>query len=117
MKVRWNGSLTHPGRTYPAAILMALGTLIAVLGTRRQADGILRPMGDPAKAVTWMRGFRQTIAGLAVLGIGAAWLWQAPWLLALSLIIGAGEIFESSLDVWALTKGKDLQLGPRVNRR
>jgi hypothetical protein len=33
------------------------------------------------------------------------------------LIIGAGEVFESSLDVWALTKGKDLRLGPRVPKR
>lgn len=106
-----------PWKDNPAAILMALGTLIAVVGTRRQATGIMMPTGASAKAVTWMRGFRQTIAGLALLGIGAAWLWQAPWLLALSLVIGAGEIFESSLDVWALTRGRDLQLGPRLNKR
>ena len=104
-------------RDYPATLLMSIGALVAVIGARRQADGIMRPVGDPAKALTWMRGFRQTIIGLAVLGTGAAWLWQAPWLLAISLIIGAGEVFESSLDVWALTKGKDLRLGPRVPKR
>lgn len=104
-------------REYPAAVLMATGGLLALIGARRQADGILRPIGDPAKALTWMRGFRQTILGLALLGTAAAWLWQAPWLLALSLIIGAGELFESSLDVWALTRGKDLRLGPRISKR
>jgi hypothetical protein len=103
-------------RQVPAAIVMLAGAFLAIWGTRRQIDGITRPIGDPAKAVIWMRGFRRTIIGLAILGIGAAWMWQAPWLLALSLIIGAGELFESSLDVWALTKGKDLQLGPRVRR-
>jgi hypothetical protein len=106
-----------PWREYPAAVIMLAAGLLAFAGVRRQADGIMRPIGDPAKAVTWMRGFRQTILGLAAMGVAAAWLWQAPWLLALSLIIGAGEIFESSLDVWALTKGKDLRLGPRVGRR
>jgi hypothetical protein len=103
-------------RTYPAAFVMAAGALIAIAGTRRQIDGITRPIGDPAKAVTWMRGFRRTIIGLAILGVGAAWMWQAPWLLALALIIGAGEGFESSLDVWALTKGQDLRLGPGSTR-
>jgi len=106
-----------PWRHYPAAVAMALGALLAIIGAQRQVDGITRPIDDPAKAVTWMRGFRRTIIGLAILGIGAAWMWQAPWLLALSLIIGAGEIFESSLDVWALTNGKELRLGPRVTRR
>jgi hypothetical protein len=104
-------------REYPAAVVMLAGGIVALIGARCQADGITRPISDPAKAITWMRGFRQTVLGLAVLGTAAAWLWQAPWLLALSLIIGAGEIFESSLDVWALTKGKDLRLGPRTDRR
>jgi hypothetical protein len=105
-------------RQLPAAALMAVGGLLAIIGARRQVDGITRPIGDPAKGLTWMRGFRRTIIGLAILGIGAAWMWQAPWLLALSLIIGAGEVSESSLDVWALDGGaRDLRLGPRPTRR
>jgi hypothetical protein len=104
-------------RQLPAAILMAVGAAVAIVGFRRQIDGIARPIGDPAKGLTWMRGFRRTIIGLAILGIGAAWMWQAPWLLALCLIIGAGEVFESSLDVWALNGGaKNLRLGPRTRR-
>ena len=102
---------------YAAAALMAAGAYLTLVGLRRQVDGITRPIGDPAKTVTWMRGFRRTIIGLAALGIGAAWMWEAPWLLALSLIIGGGEVFESSLDVWALTKGKDLRLGPSIPKR
>src|SRR5262245_28692458 len=105
-------------RQLPAASLMLTGVLLAIEGARRQIGGITRPIGDPSKGLTWMRGFRRTIIGLAILGIGAAWMWQAPWLLALSLVIGAGEVFESSLDVWALSGGgKDLRLGPHVPRR
>jgi hypothetical protein len=104
-------------RQIPAALIMLSGAILAIEGTRRQIDGITRPIGDAEKAITWMRGFRRTIIGLAILGIGAAWTWQAPWLLALALIIGAGEVLESSLDVWALSKGHELQLGPRIRKR
>jgi hypothetical protein len=64
------------------------------------------PVRDPDKGLTWMLGFRLTVAGLAVAGVGAAWLWQRPFLLALALSIGGGELFESSLDVFALRRGR-----------
>jgi hypothetical protein len=101
-------------RLYPASLLALAGALIALTGVRRQVVGIMRPVREPGKGLAWMRGFRQTVIGLAVLGVAAAWLLDAPWLLALALIIGAGELFESSLDIWALTKGKDFRITPRV---
>ncbi len=60
--------------TYSAALLMAVGLVVAALGLRREWDGFRRPLRDPAKVLTWYRGFRLSIIGLALLGIGAAWL-------------------------------------------
>ncbi len=54
--------------------------------------------------LAWMRGFRTTIIGLALAGVGAAWLWQIGWLLAVSLIVGFGETLESSLDIDAFER-------------
>jgi hypothetical protein len=99
-----------PWRMYPAALLMAAGAGLALAGGRRAIIGMVRPIKEPGKALSIYRGFRRMVIGLAVLGIGVAWAWHLEWVLALSLIIGAGEVFESSLDIWALTKGKNLRL-------
>ena len=111
------GLLGAEAGTYAAALLMAVGAAVALIGLRREWDGIRRPLRDPAKVLTWYRGFRLSIIGLALLGIGAAWLWELTWLLVLSLAIGGEETLESSIFVFALTKGKDLRLGPRVEPR
>ncbi|TMB97456.1 MAG: hypothetical protein E6J42_07640 [Chloroflexi bacterium] len=103
-------------RLVPAVLLVMLGLIQTLLGVRRQAIGMLLPVRDPAKALTWLRGFRQTIVGLALLGVGTAWLFGAAWLLAISLIIGGGELFESSLDIWGLTKAKDLRISITIRR-
>ena len=50
----------------------------------------------------WVSGFCTAITGLALAGIGAAWGWHLPWLLAVSLLIGAEEILESSVILVAL---------------
>jgi hypothetical protein len=49
-----------------------------------------------------IEGFRLTVFGLVLIGIGAAVLWQAQWLLLLALGIGFVEILESStlIAVW-----------------
>ena len=98
--------------TYAAAMLMAVGVAIAVLGLRREWDGIRRPLRDPAKVLTWYRGFRLSIIGLALLGVGAAWLWELEWLLVLSLAIGGEETLEATIAIFGLTRGRDLRLGP-----
>jgi hypothetical protein len=95
---------------YPAAALMVVGSIVAVMGMRRAGRGIAKPIGESSKVVTFYRGFRQAVVGLAVVGVGAAWMWHAPWLLALSLVIGLGELLESTIDIWAVTKGKDFRI-------
>lgn len=67
------------------------------------------PVRDPNKGLTWMIGFRLTIVGLAIAGVAAAWAWHSVFVLVLALLIGGGETFESSLDIFALKRGRRWQ--------
>lgn len=89
-------------RIYPAAGLMALGILLTVRALRICRIAWRRPVSDLMEPLGWLRGFRLTIIGLALAGVGAAWLWQLGWLLALSLVIGGEETLECSIAVSAL---------------
>lgn len=91
-------------RAYPALALIAVGLTIAVWGIRLEIDGLRRPIGDPAKTLTIMRGFRLTIIGLTLAGVGAAWNWHIAWLFILSLVIGGEETLETSVIVYALRR-------------
>ena len=62
--------------------------------------------------LTWYRGFRLSVVGLALAGIGAAWAWQQTWLLVLALAIGGEETLEATIAIFGLTRGRDLRLGP-----
>jgi hypothetical protein len=95
--------------------LVGAGSALLLLGGRVEIDGITRPLRDPAKVLTWVRGFRLTMIGLALAGTGAGWLLDQTWLIVLSLAIGGEETLESSIMHFALTRGRDLRLtiGPR----
>lgn len=49
--------------------------------------------------------FRRVMAGVIALGVGAGWLLGWPALVAAALIIGFGELFETTLDISALDQG------------
>jgi hypothetical protein len=92
-------------RSYVAFPLMLSGAVLAAWGIKKWLGGLICALrGDPAQLVTLMEGFRLTIMGLALTGVGAAWAWHMPGLLALSLMIGGGEILESSIDIFALRR-------------
>jgi hypothetical protein len=95
---------------------MILGAALAVWGGKRGLKGLLRAVrGDSAYLVPFMEGFRATIIGLALVGLGIAWVWHLPWLLVLSLTTAAGETLETSLILFALRHGASLKIGrPRV---
>jgi len=95
--------------------LVGAGSVLLLFGGRVELDGITRPLRDPAKVLTWVRGFRLTMIGLALAGTGAGWLLGQTWLIVLSLAIGGEETLESSIMHFALTRGRDLRLniGPR----
>lgn len=96
--------------------LMIAGVPLALRGLRREWQAIALPTRTPGKALMFFRGFRMSVIGLALIGVGAGWMWGQTWLLVLSIAIGIEETIESSIDVFALTRGKDLRLGPAVRR-
>jgi hypothetical protein len=49
--------------------------------------------------------FRRVMAGVIPLGAGAGWMLGWPALVAAALIIGFGELFETTLDISALESG------------
>ncbi|HLZ69730.1 MAG TPA: hypothetical protein VKV26_07450 [Dehalococcoidia bacterium] len=91
-------------RSYPATGLMAWGLWFVLRGVRRCRAAWPRPASGLMQPLGWMRGFRLTVVGLALAGVGAAWLWQIGWLLAVALIVGFGETLESSLDIDAFSR-------------
>lgn len=105
------------GWTAAQVALMVAGLPLSVLGIRREWRAITLPTRTPGKALMFFRGFRMSVIGLALIGVGAGWMWEQTWLLVLSIAIGVEETIESSIDVWALTRGKDLRLGPASRRR
>ena len=107
------------GWWYGALPLMAVGAVYAVRGARRGWHGLRGAVhGDASQLVPLMAGFRTCILGLALVGISAAWIWQRPVLLLLALAIAAGETMETSLILFALRHGADLEYGrPRARDR
>jgi hypothetical protein len=97
-------------QTIAAATLLASGTPLLLLGLWREWDGLRRPLRDPGKVLTWVRGFRLSMIGLALAGSGAGWLFDQTWLIVLSLAIGGEETLESSIMHFALTRGRDLRI-------
>jgi hypothetical protein len=72
--------------------------------------------GNAAQLVPFIEGFRVTVWGLALMGIGAAWLWHLTWLFVISLAMGCGETLETSLILFALRYGSHLSIGARRAR-
>jgi hypothetical protein len=104
-------------RWYLALPLMGLGAALAVWGSRRGLQGLRSAVrGNATQLVPFMEGFRATMIGLALAGLGAAWAWHLTWLLVLSLAMGGGETLETSLILFALRHGARLEIGRRRAR-
>jgi hypothetical protein len=88
----------------PAApvTLIVCGLLLVARGLHGGRDGVRALIGQRTDMLSRIEGFRLTVFGLVLIGIGAAVLWQAQWLLLLALGIGFVEILESStlIAVW-----------------
>ena len=85
-----------------ALLLMALGAMLMWRGLRGGRDGERALLGQRIDMLNRIEGFRLTVFGLVVIGIGVAVIWRAQWLLLLTLGIGFVEILESSalIAVW-----------------
>jgi hypothetical protein len=85
-----------------AVALLLAGCALVWRGLRGEGDGERGLLRRRADMLGRIEGFRLTVFGLVLLGIGGAVLWQAQWLLLLALGIGVVEILESStlIAVW-----------------
>ena len=87
------------------------GYCVGVVGLRMELKGLRDALrGDSGMLLTWIQGFRLSIIGLSLAGLGAAWAWQLTWLLVLTLAIGGEETLESSIVIFALRRGKRLEM-------
>ena len=87
----------------PGAIaMMGCGLLLMLRGLHGSRDGAQALLGQRTDMLSRIEGFRLTVFGLVLIGIGTAIIWQAQWLLLLALGIGFVEILESStlIAVW-----------------
>ena len=97
-----------------AFAMIALGVMLVWRGLRGGRDGERALLGQRIDMLNRIEGFRLTVFGLVVIGIGAAVIWRAQWLLLLALGIGFVEILESSalIAVWRWgrrTKGDEVR--------
>jgi hypothetical protein len=83
--------------------MIPAGLAMFVLGIRRGAAGLRQYHRDPPRALALLRGFRISIVGLCLTGVGAGWLWDIGWLVGLSLIVGGEELLESTVVITAMT--------------
>jgi hypothetical protein len=85
------------------AVMLPAGLALLVLGIRRAAAGVRRYHRDPPRSLALLRGFRISVVGLCLAGVGAGLLWNITWLVGLSLIIGGEELLESTVVITAMT--------------
>ena len=93
-------------RAYPSALLMAAGAALFVYGAQTLLRALRISIWDLDRPIVWIGGFRAAIIGLALLALGASWLWQQLWLLLLALAIGGEELLETSVILFALRRGR-----------
>ena len=96
-------SQLDPLWTSPIAFaVITLGVMLVWRGLRGGRHGERALLGQQIDMLSRIEGFRLTVFGLVLIGIGAAVIWRAQWLLLLALGIGFVEIVESSalIAVW-----------------
>jgi hypothetical protein len=99
---------------YALIPIMAAALVFAVFGIRDIARGLGSPNVEPGKALRTMSAFRRMVIGLAGAGIAAGVAFEIQWLFWLSVAIGIEETIESSVAVWALRQGQELQSAVRA---
>jgi hypothetical protein len=94
--------LDPPWMSPIAFAVISLGLVLVWRGLRGGRDGERALLGQRIDMLHRVEGFRLTVFGLVLIGVGAAVFWRAQWLLLLALGIGFVEILESSalIAVW-----------------
>jgi hypothetical protein len=96
-------------RILPSLLVLATGVFAAIKGGFDMTRGFLHASRQRETPIAFVTGMRVMLAGIAVALIGAAWLWQQVWLLALGLAFGLEELWETSVVIFALRRGKRLE--------
>ncbi len=93
-----------------AVAVIALGLILVWRGLRGGRDGDRALLGQRIDMLHRIEGFRLTVFGLVLIGVGGAVIWRAQWLLLLALGIGFVEILESStlIAVWRWSRRRDV---------
>ena len=94
----------------PAAILFAYGLMMLWRGLWGGPGGARGLIRRRTGGLGRIEGWRLSVLGLAVAGLGAAWLWESRVLLFLALGIGYCEVQEATLVINAW------RLGDRLGR-
>jgi hypothetical protein len=85
-------------------VVLGLGLVVEAIDAQIKAAGV--PWSTSARLLTWLRGFRLAIIGLALVGIALAWLWGETWLLVLSICIAGEETFETTWMISTLKRDR-----------
>lgn len=104
MEQIWLTIVDASWRLYPAIILAALGAWLVARGLWFGAAGRPGLLRQGRDAFAWIRAFQFAVAGLALIGIAAAWVWRQPWLLVVALGVLGEEMYETSRILTALSK-------------
>jgi hypothetical protein len=95
-------------RALPAILLLLGGDALLARGVVRWRTSHRMTIGTPGKNLALIQAFRLVLGGLALLAIGAGWLWHIPILVAAGLVIGFEETIETSIAAYALQHEKAL---------
>ncbi len=106
MNELWLTIVDASWRIYPAVAVALLGVALTARGLWFGAAGSPGLLRQGRDAFAWIRGFQIAVAGLALVGIAAAWIWRQPWLLVVALGVLGEELFETSRILTALTAGR-----------
>jgi hypothetical protein len=98
-------------RAYPGSAIMALGFVVATYGLLRLVAWQRLSAFDSATPIVFVGGLRAGLVGLAIAGVGAAWVWQQLWVLLIALAIGGEELLECSVILFVLRRGRRIEAG------
>jgi hypothetical protein len=101
--------LSGNSRILPSTLILAGGVVAAIKGGVDMTRGFLYASRNRETPIDFVTGMRVMLAGIGVALLGGAWLWQQVWLLALGLAFGLEELWETSVVIYALRRGKRLQ--------
>lgn len=100
---------TNPWQLLAPALLLLAGALLTARGGIWLVRAFPHPRSRSMQPLTWMRGFRMTLFGLSLAGMGGGWLWGVPWLFWLAFAVGLEETIETSIAIHGLRLGEQYQ--------